>query len=276
MSELPIGSHLEVQRLLEENALLREKTSAGLARLHELQFMIKPYLLALYQSQLGPWELELLQAQCELARIRRMVELVQASINRGEPFHLRQIQGTVELELLAWRHRIEERARRIEAAQFRLGHSLSPEEAAELKKLYRQLVKRLHPDVHPGASPAEQALWLQVIAAYEAADLPKLRALDVLTERELPPQVPQTIEALTAVREHLRSCLTSLLEQLAKVETERPFSMRAHWEDDAWVSQQRAEITGQIAAAKAHLIHLEKHLKQLQSLHGSEEISGQN
>ena len=140
----------------------------------------------MYQTKIGVWELRLLQAQFTVARLRRQIELAQASINRGERPDLIAIECALEQEFQAWVTKLEETARRIQDAEERLKHLLSPEEDRELKKLYYALVKRLHPDVNPNLTEDQRRLWMRAQSAYEAGDLSELRALALLAEKSAP------------------------------------------------------------------------------------------
>jgi len=174
MNEGPIQLHPEAQRLACENDLLREELTALLTQVDTLLGTAKPNLLALYQTKIGLWEMRLLQAQCETARQRRKLELDQASINRGVPPAPSEIEATLELEFLAWQQKLREAAERVQTAEQRLKHLLSPTEDRELKKRYHALVRRLHPDVNPNLTDEQRRLWHRVQAAYEAGDFTEL------------------------------------------------------------------------------------------------------
>ena len=78
-----LSLHPDIQRLTEENDLLREELTRLLAEADDLVTITKPHLLAQYQSKVGVWELKRLKSQCEAARLKRQIELVQAALNRG-------------------------------------------------------------------------------------------------------------------------------------------------------------------------------------------------
>ncbi len=54
---------------------------------------------------------------------------------------------------------------------------------ADAKQLYRQLAKRLHPDMNGGLSPEETEMWFEVQQAYEDRDLSRLEALLAMADR---------------------------------------------------------------------------------------------
>jgi hypothetical protein len=135
MNESPV-LHPEIQRLTDENALLREELTSLLTEADDLIHTIKPNLLALYQTKIGLWELRALRAQFETARLKRKIELVQAALNRGEKPDLTAIEGQLELDFLSWQLKLKEAQERIQAAEARLKKLLSPADDREIKTFY--------------------------------------------------------------------------------------------------------------------------------------------
>ncbi len=269
--------HPEILRLTGENALLREELTRLLAEADDLLQIIKPNLLALYQTRIGVWELQALQAQCAVARWRRQVELAQASINRGERPDPISIEGALELEFLAWRTKIREVAERIEAAEARLKHLLSPVAARELKKLYYALVKRLHPDMNPNLTDDQRRLWQRVQSAYQSGDLEELRALALLGETPGPvAPPPKSPDQLLRDQKILERQIALALEQAEKIESQPPFSLRPQLEDETWLAARRQELERQTAAWREQAPVLEAHWKTLLGEAGHGTIFGKN
>jgi hypothetical protein len=270
--------HSEVLLLLEEISVLREELAERLAELHNLQHTVKPNLLAIFQTKLGPWELRLLEAMCQAARWKRKVELVQAAINRGKLPDMAAIDAALEVEFLAWQQQVREAAQKIDQAQFRLDHLLGPGDDAELKKIFYTLAKKLHPDVNPRVTSEQSALWLQVLASYESGDLQKLKALALLVDSEEigVAEIAGDIETLRIERERLRSSLQRIFQELALIQNQPPFCHREQWEDEAWITQRRTELDMQESIARSQASALEKHLEALLMVYGTGKPSGLN
>ena len=151
---------------------LRETLTQLLARHDHLLHTVRPNLLALYQVRIGLWELQLLQKECQVARLRRQIELVQAAANHGRPPDPQAIQQTLDHEFELWQVRLREAVDKLEASKDLLQHPMSTADDQEFKQLYRNLVKQLHPDVAPGQPETVRLLWQQVQAAYRRSDSP--------------------------------------------------------------------------------------------------------
>lgn len=219
--------------------LLRENLAALLAREHDLRHVVAPNLLALYQQKLGPWELQCLRAQVGAARARSKLELARAALNRGQAPDWPGIEEKLEGEFLTWRQRLREAAQQVTAAGQRLDNLLSPGEGRELKKLYRALVKRLHPDVNPGLDEAGQQLWRRVQEAYARADLTELRAVAALLVGRFPGDTASlapgtTLETLYQKRDALGRHVEALEARIDALQAQPPFTLQNQLADEAW------------------------------------------
>jgi hypothetical protein len=255
--------HPEIQQLTDENALLREEFVNLLTEAEDLIHTIKPNLLALYQTKIGVWELRLLQSQFTVARVRRQIELAQASINRGERPNLIAIECALEQEFLAWVTKLEEASHRIEAAENRLKHLLSPEDDRELKMSYYALVKRLHPDVNPNLTEDQRRLWLRAQSAYDAGDLPELRALALLAEKTAAIPPSKSLDNLRRDQKVLEEQIATMLEKVEKVESQPPFTLRRQLADETWLTTRRQDIEQQTATLRTQGDALKAHWEKL-------------
>ncbi|MBK9138432.1 MAG: hypothetical protein IPM17_06665 [Verrucomicrobia bacterium] len=256
--------HPEVRRLADENAVLREELVRLLTEAENLVQVVKPNLLAQYQALLGAWELRVLQAQFETARLRRQIELAQASLNRGVPPDLRAIERQLESDFLAWQARLREARDRILAAEMRLKHLLPPAEDREFKALYRTLVKKLHPDVNPPLTGDQRRLWLRVQAAHAAGDLPELRALALLAEKSGPvPPPTKSLDQLRLDQQTLQRQIAELLRRIETIQSQPPFTLRPQLADEAWVAQRRQELEAQIQQVEAQRQALAAHWQRI-------------
>lgn len=260
--------HPEIQLLLDLNAELRAKLADLLTEAHDLTHTVRPNLLAIYQSKLGAWELEKLKAQFLVARLKRMIELVQTAINRGCRPDMKQIEAQVREEQALWEVKIKEAAAKLQNAEHRLAHLLSDEHDKELKKLYYQLVKQLHPDLHPGQDHGTRLMWQQVQDAYDASDLEKLRALALLLhDPKLPEAGPDALEKLHKDHDSLKKRIAELEAKIAKIESQPPFTLREDLENEVWITMKRTAIEKETEPLQAQAAALEKYLETLVPAH---------
>jgi hypothetical protein len=276
MNKGNIQLHPEIQQLSDENALLREEFASLLAEADDLVHTVKPNLMAMYQTKIGVWELRLLQAQFKVARLRRQIELAQASISRGERPDLIAIECALEQEFLAWVTKLEETAELIQSAEKRLQHLLSPADDRELKKLYYALVKRLHPDMNPKLTESQRRLWLRAQSAYVTGDLPEMKALALLAEKTGPVRSLKSLDELRRDQKILEEQIASLLEKMEQVESQPPFILLQKLGDETWLATRRQEIEEQTTALRQQGEALNSHWEKLLSDTGYGTAFGKN
>jgi hypothetical protein len=256
MNEFALALDPEYLELCTEFSLLREELTHLLTQEHELLHVIRPNLLALYQQQIGAWEVQCLHAQIEAARARRRLEMAQAALNQGKIPNWTEIDGHLELEFLAWQQQLREAAERLTAAEHRLKHLMAPDDDREVKKLYYALVKMLHPDVNPELAEDQRRLWLRVQDSYAFKDIGELRALAVLAN-ESAPVTPSTTDTLRRNCGALQQQITEMERRIDHLESQPPFPLREQLSDEVWIAERRAEIEARSRQYEAHRCSLD-------------------
>ena len=274
---LSMHLHPEVARLRDENALLREELIHLLTESHDLVHTVKPNLMALYQTKIGAWELKQFRLQCQAARLKRKAELIQASFNRGCWPDLAAIEAQLEAEFQAWERKLQAEAERLEAAEERLRHLLSPADDRELKTLYYRLAKKLHPDLNPNLTEEHKRLWRRVQAAYESGDLDELRALTVLADRTLlPVSDASSLQRLAEEQHTLERQIRRLMEEIERIESHPPLTMRHELASAGWVRTRREAIQKAITEIQQRCARLASHIQILLKENPGEQLFSQN
>jgi len=261
--------HPEVQALLTDCGALRDQLARLIAEHDLLAYTVGPNLEAAYQAQIGRYELERFRADLAVRRLRRTLELLQTAINRMEPIGREQVEAQLAREYADWERQVRERAAQLRHAENRLASLAGPEESAELRRLYRLLARRLHPDVNPGLTQEDRALWLRVSEAYRTGDLETLRAIALITHdtpAESFSEQTQSDDACAALRqqrEQLRGHIRRILDAIAALKTRFPFTEQEKLDDPAWVAERQTAVQAEIQPLIETLHNLENAVAQL-------------
>lgn len=215
----------------------------------------KPQLEALYATRVGVHQIELLKLQLNIKALKRKLELARSAINQGEVPDFQAIEDLVSEELILAQVQINFQVDQLRQSKEMLSNLSSPTKSAELRKLYRIMARQLHPDINPNLSEAQTNLWHQVKNAYETGDLDRLKALQIVYEKELSGfdtmKDLMTVEELLLKVSVLKEGIKVLDEQILAIRSEFPFTVEDQIKDDVWVAEKVEEIRKSITEHQA-------------------------
>lgn len=233
---------LSKEELLSQFDILRNEYIKLLNDKDVLLGWNKTQLEALYNTRIGVHQVELLQLQLRTQALKRKLEMVRSIVVRNLPLDLKDIEMQVDAELAAAELNIMMQVAAIEQSKHLLTNLSSPTGAAELRKIFRDLAKQLHPDIIGNTSPENQYLWHQVQAAYQNGDVAKLKALKVAYSKELmqgeEAYEELTIEQITLKNQTLKEGIKIFNKEIADIKKEFPFTLENQIKDEDWVQEQ--------------------------------------
>lgn len=143
--------------------------------LHECKDIEDEYIL-----KFGKLEYKVYEAECDYRRLRRKLELIIMCRNHNKPIDMDNIDEQLEIELEEFYKKLNARLGEIEEAKRRQSlPRLSKEDSAELKSIYRKLIKKLHPDMNPNVTEYDKELFNKVVGCYENGDLMGLQIIAI-------------------------------------------------------------------------------------------------
>lgn len=235
--------HPEAAKLAEEVRLLRDQLARLLQEREDLVSTVIPNLEAHYYVIIGKHQYDLFCLECEVRRIKRKIEMIQASLNRMEQVDMDLIEKTLDGEQTAWTKLIDDMARKLELAKlWASAERLSDDEQKELKKLYYELAKKVHPDIHQDQSERLNSIWLQIVSAYQSGNLEGMKALALLLENDSANAEPLTADVLEDQHARLKKQLDQLAQVLASLQQSFPCTIKDQINDQGWIDAQVAEI----------------------------------
>lgn len=195
----------DFEKLKNEVERMRTELSMLLLERDELQFVICKNIETEYMLKLGSIEYRAYEAQCLSLRLKRKIELIQAKKNRQEKVIISAIEETLDIEFAEYQKRLDEQINKMNDALKRSkAEVLTDEENKELKKLYRKIVKALHPDINPDVSQAQVQLFDNAVSAYKNGDLNTLRIIgEMVGNSPLPEQHTDALTQLNEEKERL-------------------------------------------------------------------------
>ena len=233
----------EIAKLQSGVATLEKELGKVILKQDEMINAIKPNLEAEYQKTIGYKELECLENEIASRRLKRQIELLQAAINRQEEIDPEKVEQQLDDEFQEWYDKVEKQYNKVKEAQDRIEGLMSDEDNAEFKKLYRQMVFKLHPDLNPNQTKDEINLWHRVQLAYQGGDLEEIRSLIIILEsQDKTVELPSSKDILEKRKKGLTEQIQKIIGSISDMEKEFPFTIAKNLSDKEWVSSKLEEI----------------------------------
>jgi len=244
MNRSKITRDPEYVKKLEKYQALKTELVSLISERDLLENTVRKNLEALYATRIGKNEYALYRLECDIARLKRKIELFQAKINHGQKPDILEIEDKLDREYQKWEKEISGILENIEKSRRRLENLREDGESMELHKIYRILVKKLHPDVITAQTERTNMLWNRTMDAYKYGDLEELKAIAILVEDEKDTGLQERdIEEMTR---SVSQKVYKLLEHIKKIRSEFPFTIEKDIEDEGWVAGKNDEIFSKI------------------------------
>lgn len=234
----------DFEKLKNEIEKMRTELSMLLLERDELQFVICKNIETEYMLKLGSIEYKAYEAQCAVLRLKRKIELIQAKKNRQEKVIVSAIEETLDSEFAEYQKQLDEQIDKMNDALKRSkAEVLSDEDNKKLKKLYRKIVKALHPDINPDVSEAQVQLFDNAVQAYKNGDLNTLRIIgEMVGNSPLPEQHKDALTQLNEEKERLQHLLKAIRDSIEQIKSEFPYTMKEIIEDEEQTEQKKKEL----------------------------------
>ena len=246
---MKVTLHPDFEALKNYCSILEERLLRLIVDKEELVSTVIPNLEAEYQIRIGSLMFHKFCLQTEINKAKRTIEIIQSSLNRGESADRQSIEKTLEVEFSDWEERLKEHLAMIEKAREIEKSRLSVEESEKITRLYRQLVRKLHPDINEETYLQNKSLWDQVQSLYQRSDLKGLESVWKIAQglEELDSEAPSTMELMREREGRLKESIKEVRESIAEICSVHPYTLRDRLLDSKWVLVQRRILNKEIA-----------------------------
>lgn len=234
----------DFEKLKSEVEKMRTELSMLLLERDKLQFVICKNIETEYMLKLGSIEYKAYKAQCAALRLKRKIELIQAKKNRQEKVIISAIEETLDSEFAEYQKQLNEQIDKMNDALKRSkAEVLSNEDNKKFKKLYRKIVKALHPDINPDVSEAQVQLFDNAVSAYKNGDLNTLKIIgEMVGNSPLPEQHKDALTQLNEEKERLQNLLKVIRDSIEQIKSKYPYTMKEIIEDEEQTEQKKKEL----------------------------------
>ncbi len=276
----PATEEDEETRLRAQIRALRELLADLVQERDELVHVTCRELEARYYRELGSLEAEVFRADGLVNYFRRRAEYLRAARNRDEKPDVEKVEQKLRKDLEEYQKVYEEFTRRAKEAEAqrpkRAGKSTAlaetkagekasdsqeqqeaedeipgEEQKAEdeilseedrLKRLYRRIVKAMHPDLHPEQDEATRTLFKRAIQAYKDGDLKALEEIDGMSADTEPEPGQDPLQALREEKQRLLDLVFSLRYEIRHIKIRFPYTKKKLLEDPELLAAEKRRL----------------------------------
>ena len=258
-----------------------------------------------YMREVGALEAEAYQAECEVRTLKARLEMMQSIINREEPIDLADIAEKLRIQLEKFQKELDELANLLreadeyarkrerqrkaksspdgkdsgedrsantqngtEAIQEKRPAQAEETEEQELKRLYRMIVKAMHPDLHPDQDEATKDLFKRAIRAYKEFDLKTLREIAAMLACENTEDVENIVEELLKERKRLLELIRGIRADIRTVKSRYPYTLKAILDDPVRLAEKKQSLKQRIEKAERAADVYRRRIKEMESQNG--------
>lgn len=223
----------------ERIAALRKEYVALYTQRETMHTQQRDNIFCRYVSLLGKDKYENFKLSVEARAMKMRVELAQAALNRNQMPKLDEIERLTRSRLKSYFEELDEQALAIKAAED--AEQYSRFAMQELRDLYRVLVRRLHPDLHPDQDECLKDLFVKGQAAYRSYDLELLREIIKRLDMENA-AAPIVGEDLDDAIARLERDADAIRKDIEALRGSFPFDIEKDLLDPVWVEKQRKAL----------------------------------
>ena len=171
-----------------------------------------------YLLKFGIYEYELYKKELELNKLKFKLKLLQTEINHQNDIDLNEINKKVLDKYKEYEKNLKNSMNELENI---IKHKdnyfeLDEEDEKELKRIYKILIKKLHPDLNIHQEDFKKELFIKVTNAYKNGDLEELKALYAMLPDD-------DIEEKSSLNE-LKELIHSFEKKIEKIKSDYPYN----------------------------------------------------
>ncbi len=213
-----------------------------------------------YYRVFGEKIIQNFQQKIRCIELKKKIAYCQAMMNSGKEIHEHELRSFIQRQMKDYYSSLENIINYTTSIQSTI--DIPEIELRKIKKLYREMAKMLHPDLHPElqSDPKIAELWTKIVTAYECNDLEELEELSFMVRRYLNEHEQIEIEDIEDKIEKLQDEIHTikntdpyqfkyLLEDPLMVEDkfkdlEREFKEYVDYEAELLIIYQRFDVKG--------------------------------
>ena len=203
-----------------------------------------------YMLCVGHLEYQAFEKECKVRKLKRETEMMQALKNRQEKIDSVKIEEILEAEFEEYKKALDEKLQKVnDALNWEKAKPLTDEEIKTLKKKYKEIIKALHPDLHPEVTEAQKELFNNAVIAYENGSLENIEMIwEIAKGMDDTKNDKMDFDWIESEILRLRKLIDKIHAQIEKVKKSFPYTMKEFLQDSEAIENRKDELNEIIAS----------------------------
>lgn len=235
---------------------------------HYLKEKATQSIMFTYESLFGDLEYEIQRKGKTASALERRVELLALKLKKGEKLNTKiidYINLVVKNEILRRQSIFEKNEANSNITKTNEKIESVIEQQLEAPQLYRQLVKRMHPDVN-GNNHLFRKFWNNVQDAYKTGDVERLRffyeSICKTRLNKFRDLKSEEISLRTEIKQ-LELNIQKQRDKIKNLQQEEPFNLKDKLNDKYWIERRKKSLQDKLSYFDRKIIYNKKLLKNL-------------
>ena len=241
--------HPEYVKLVQDVNEMRNEIAILYEERNDLVFHECPRLDTEYSLKIGHLEFAIFEKEYNLLRIKRKNEIIKEQIQEGKEFDEKAIDKQLNAEYKDYIKRVRNSRKELEKSIERtISVDINKYEEYEIRKIYRDIVKKLHPDLNEDISKKEETFFILATEAYEEYNLKKLREINQELEANIKKDsyIMGDVEYMIKAKMDYRRIRNILFDQIRNLKNEFPYSEKSLLADQKELKRIRKDLNENI------------------------------
>lgn len=260
-----IAMHPEYEKLVSEIEDLKEELKKLIFNEDELKYHINKEIETQYMLKIGYLEYKVFKKEVDLLMIKKEIKLIQKAINLEIEINMESIKQLIDVEYEDSIKKLEDELSKInDIANKSQGEILSSDDSKLLKKSYKELILKLHPDLNENLSEEDKLLFIKVVESFEEGDLDSLIIFNELLTNDLEKEESDdSFEKLKEKISFLNKKIDLKSEEIDKIKSSYPYNKKELLENEKEVKILKNDLN---QILKEYDMAYEKYKEKLEKL----------
>lgn len=196
-----------------------------------------------YFREFGDLIVDSFKIRVECIRKKKIIAYCQTQINQGKPINGAALDHFIEREMESYQNDLEDII--LHNKSVKEAESISEFDFYRIKKMYRDLAKLIHPDLHPehGNDPQILEFWQKIVLAYEHNQLEDMEELDFQVRKYLEDKNDDNTEIIVP---DLDKKIRRTEQEIKRITSTEPYLYKLLLQDAEAVTAKKEELREEI------------------------------